>query len=103
VATPGDPGKQATIPVTVTVGDQTKLGTLDQAPVTVALVSATVKDVLTVPVAALLALPGGGYGVEVVSGSTRRTVPVQLGMFGDGRVQITGEGIDAGALVGTPS
>ncbi|GAA3249562.1 peptidoglycan-binding protein [Dactylosporangium siamense] len=103
VATPGDPGRPATIPVTVTVGDQTRLGTLDQAPVTVALVSASVKDVLTVPVAALLALPGGGYGVEVVSGGTRRNVPVQLGMFGDGRVQIAGEGIDVGTSVGIPS
>jgi peptidoglycan hydrolase-like protein with peptidoglycan-binding domain len=103
VATPGDPGKPATIPVTVTVGDQTKLGTLDQAPVTVALVSASVKDVLTVPVAALLALPGGGYGVEVVSGTTKHNVPVQLGMFADGRVQIAGEGIDVGTLVGIPS
>jgi peptidoglycan hydrolase-like protein with peptidoglycan-binding domain len=103
VATPGEPGHPATIAVTVAVGDQTKLGTLDQAPVTVALVSASVKDVLTVPVAALVALPGGGYGVEVVSGSTKHTVSVQLGMFGDGRVQITGEGVDVGTLVGIPS
>jgi peptidoglycan hydrolase-like protein with peptidoglycan-binding domain len=103
VATPGDPGKPATIAVTVTVGDQTRLGTLDQAPVTVALVSASVQDVLTVPVAALLALPGGGYGVEVVSDGTRRTVPVRLGLFGDGRVEITGEGIDVGTVVGIPS
>jgi hypothetical protein len=48
-------------------------------------------------------LPGGGYGVEVVSGSTSRNVPVELGMFGNGRVQITGEGIVAGTLVGIPS
>jgi hypothetical protein len=103
VATAGDPGKAATIAVTITVGDQSKLGTLDQAPVTVSLVSASVQDVLTVPVAALLVLPGGKYGVEVVTGSTSTTVPVELGMFGDGRVQITGEGIVAGTLVGIPS
>jgi peptidoglycan hydrolase-like protein with peptidoglycan-binding domain len=103
VATAGDPGKPATIGVTVTIGDQSKLGTLDQAPVTVSLVSASVQDVLTVPVAALLALPDGGYGVQVVTGSTSRTTVVQLGMFGNGRVQITGEGIAAGTLVGIPS
>jgi hypothetical protein len=103
VATAGDPGKAATIAVTITVGDQSKLGTLDQAPVTVSLVSASVQDALTVPVAALLVLPGGDYGVEVVTGATSRTVPVQLGMFGNGRVQITGEGIVAGTLVGIPS
>jgi peptidoglycan hydrolase-like protein with peptidoglycan-binding domain len=103
VAAAGEPGKPATIAVTVTVGDQSKLGTLDQAPVTVSLVSASVQDVLTVPVAALLALPDGGYGVQVVTGSTSHNTAVQLGMFGNGRVQITGEGIAAGTLVGIPS
>jgi peptidoglycan hydrolase-like protein with peptidoglycan-binding domain len=103
VATAGDPGKAATIAVTITVADQSKLGTLDQAPVTVTLVSASVQDVLTVPVAALLVLPGGDYGVEVVTGSTSRNVPVELGKFGNGRVQVTGEGIVAGTLVGIPS
>lgn len=103
VAVAGEPGRAATITVTITVGDQAKLGTLDQAPVTVSLVSASVRDVLTVPVAALLVLPGGDYGVTVVTGATSRNVPVQLGMFGNGRVQITGEGIIAGTLVGIPS
>jgi hypothetical protein len=102
VATAGEPGKPA-IGVTVTVGDQSKLGTLDQAPVTVSLVSASVQDVLTVPVAALLTLPDGGYGVQVVAGSTSHNTAVQLGMFGNGRVQITGDGIAAGTLVGIPS
>jgi peptidoglycan hydrolase-like protein with peptidoglycan-binding domain len=103
VATPAGQGQPATIAVTITVGDQSKLGTLDQAPVTVSLVSKTVENVLTVPVAALLVLPSGKYGVEVVTGSTSHTVPVELGMFGNGRVQVSGEGIDAGTLVGVPS
>jgi peptidoglycan hydrolase-like protein with peptidoglycan-binding domain len=103
VATAGDPGKPATIDVTVTVADQGALGTLDQAPVTVALVSATVQNVLTVPVAALAALPGGGYGVQVVTGSTSRYTAVRLGMFGNGRVEVSGDGIAAGTLVGVPS
>jgi hypothetical protein len=103
VATAGEPGKSATIGVTVTVGDQSRLGTLDGAPVTVSLVSASAHDVLTVPVAALLVLPDGRYGVQVVTGSTSHRAAVQLGMFGNGRVQITGEGIAAGALVGIPS
>ena len=58
---------------------------------------------LTVPVAALVALPGGGYGVQVVTGAATRYVPVQLGMFGGGRVQVTGNGIAAGTRVGVPS
>jgi peptidoglycan hydrolase-like protein with peptidoglycan-binding domain len=96
----GDP---ATIDVTVTVADQTALGTLDQAPVTVKLVSATVQDVLTVPVAALTVLADGRYGVQVVTGSTSQVLPVELGMFAGGRVQVSGAGITEGTQVGVPS
>jgi hypothetical protein len=104
VASPGSqPEDPATIDVTVTMADQSKLGTLDQAPVTVTLVSASVQNVLTVPVAALVALADGGTGVQVVTGSTSHFATVQLGMFANGRVQISGEGIAEGALVGVPS
>jgi peptidoglycan hydrolase-like protein with peptidoglycan-binding domain len=104
VATAGhQPGDPATIDVTVTVADQSGLGTLDQAPVTVTLVSASVESVLTVPVAALVALTEGGTGVQVVTGSTSHYVTVQLGMFANGRVQISGDGIVEGTLVGIPS
>jgi Putative peptidoglycan binding domain len=92
-----------TIDVTVAVADQSKLGTLDQAPVTVTLVAASVRNVLTVPVAALVALADGGTGVQVVTGSTSHFVTVQLGMFAGGRVQVTGDGIAEGTLVGVPS
>ncbi|GIF98857.1 peptidoglycan-binding domain-containing protein [Catellatospora citrea] len=104
VATAGQaPSDPATIAVTVTLADQSALGALDQAPVGVKLVSASVPDALTVPVAALVALSEGGYGVQVVTGAASRYVPVQLGMFANGRVQITGEGITEGTLVGVPS
>ncbi|NGO79296.1 peptidoglycan-binding protein [Streptomyces sp. YC504] len=62
----------------------------------------TREDVLTVPVAALLALAEGGFGVEVVKGSTTSYVPVTTGLFADGRVEISGEGIAAGTKVGVP-
>jgi peptidoglycan hydrolase-like protein with peptidoglycan-binding domain len=104
VATAGhSPTDPATIDVTVTVTDQSGLGTLDQAPVTVTLVAATVQNVLTVPVAALVALTDGGTGVQLVTGSTSHYVTVQLGMFANGRVQISGDGIVEGTLVGVPS
>lgn len=90
----------ATIGVTVAVRDQSALGTLDQAPVTVNLISATARDVLTVPVAALVALAEGGYGVQMVTGSSSRYVRVQPGMFADGRVEISGAGLTAGTRVG---
>ena len=102
-ATNGGQNTPATIAVTVTLADQSALGTLDQAPVAVHIVSATAEHVLTVPVAALVALAEGGYGLEVVTGSTSRYVAVQTGMFADGRVQVAGNGIAEGTIVGVPS
>ncbi|MFE6281724.1 efflux RND transporter periplasmic adaptor subunit [Streptomyces sp. NPDC057877] len=61
------------------------------------------EDVLTVPVAALVALPEGGFGVEVVEGDgTTAYVPVQTGLFAGGRVEISGDGITDGTTVGMP-
>jgi hypothetical protein len=94
------PGSNATIPVTVTLTDPGEAGTLDQAPVTVNITTASAKNALVVPVAALLAQSvkgdgeaGGGYDVEVAGpGNTRRYVPVTTGIFDDayGLVQVTG-------------
>jgi peptidoglycan hydrolase-like protein with peptidoglycan-binding domain len=103
VAHAGSSGSATTIDVVVSVADQSALGTLDQAPVQVALVSNERKDVLTVPVAALLALAEGGYGVQVVEGSGTRIVAVQVGLFAGGRVEVSGTGIDAGVVVGMPT
>jgi Putative peptidoglycan binding domain len=90
------------IEVTVTIADQKKLGSLDGAPVDVDFVSEARKDVLAVPVAALLALPRGGYGVEIVEGGATRIVAVKTGMFAAGRVEISGDGIAKGVTVGVP-
>jgi len=92
----------ARIQVTVTIADQKKLGSLDAAPVDVDFVSEERKDVLAVPVAALLALPKGGYGVEIVEGGATRIVAVRTGMFAAGRVEISGDGIAEGVTVGVP-
>ena len=60
-------------------------------------------DVLTVPVAALLALAEGGYAVEVVSDNQRQLVGVTTGLFAEGQVEITGNGITEGTVVVVPS
>ena len=86
-------GPVTTIPVQVTLTDRGAAGTLEQAPVTVNISTATAKNVLVVPVGALLARSSGGYVVEVVGpGNTRRWVPVTPGIFddADGLVQVTG-------------
>lgn len=92
-----------TIPVTVTIKDQKALGTLEAAPVTVQLITGKVTDVLTVPVTALVALAGGGYGVQVVDGGQVSYVEVKTGMFAGGLVEISGSGLTAGTVVGVAS
>ncbi|MGH3419357.1 MAG: hypothetical protein ACRDOD_07165 [Streptosporangiaceae bacterium] len=83
----------ATIQVTVTLRHPSAAGTLDQAPVTVYITTASAGNALVVPVGALLAQSSAGYAVEVVGlGNTRRLVPVTVGIFDDnsGMVQVTG-------------
>lgn len=101
VATAGHDGGDATVDVYVRLTGHTG-GRLDQAPVSVDLDSARAKNVLSVPVDALLALSEGGYGVEVVSGASHRVVAVKTGTYGGGRVQISGTGLRPGMKVEVP-
>ncbi len=91
-----------TIEVTVTLDDPAGAGSFDQAPVDVRFVSDERTGVLAVPVSALLALRGGGYGVRVVGGGAPRVVPVYVGMFANGYVEVRGQGITAGTTVEVP-
>jgi peptidoglycan hydrolase-like protein with peptidoglycan-binding domain len=104
-AAPGGTGSStsdARFDVTVTIADQAALGSLHASPVDVDFVSEERSDVLAVPVAALLALPAGGYGVEVVDGEATRIVSVETGMFAAGLVEISGADIVEGMRVGVP-
>jgi hypothetical protein len=95
-----------TVPVTIRPTDPTATGSLDQAPVLVAITERTVHNVLAVPVNALLARAGGGYAVEVANADgTRHLVPVSPGLFDDaaGLVQVTGSGLAAGQQVVVPA
>jgi hypothetical protein len=87
-------GRQgAAIPVQVKLTHPGAAGRLDQAPVTVHITTATVRNALVVPVSALLARSPGRYVVEVAgAGNTRRWVPVRPGIFDDASdlVQVTG-------------
>ena len=91
------------VEVTITVDEAKAVAGLDQATVDVGFTASQRENVLTVPVAALLALAEGGYGVQVVEGAATRIVAVGTGMFATGRVEITGDGIAEGMTVGMPS
>ncbi|WP_369141914.1 peptidoglycan-binding protein [Streptomyces sp. R44] len=104
-ATAGEDPQDKTpkIDITVSFDDPAKAKGVDQSPVTVELTGETRRDVLSVPVNALLALPDGGFGVQVVEDGAARDVRVELGMFAQGRVEISGEGLREGMKVGVPS
>lgn len=93
----------ATIEVTVTLASGQSAGPFDEAPVTVGFESERHEDVLTVPVAALIPLGDGGYGVRVVAGGVAHDVAVETGAYAGGRVEVSGDGLDEGTLVEVPA
>lgn len=103
VAVPTSSG--STVEVNAKLTNPGATGTLDQTPVTVAIIDQSVGNVLTVPVTALVSQPGG-YAVEVVgSNGSRRLISVTTGLFDDsaGLVQVTGNGLAAGQRVVVPA
>ncbi len=101
----GGSGSNSAPAVTVTITlDRTPPGAaLDEAPVNVNIRSQRAGDVLAVPVNALLALAGGGFGVDVVTGSTSHLAAVTTGLYSNTLVQVSGTGITAGTRVEVPS
>ena len=91
------------MPATVTFSDPSVARRLDQAAVLVHVTTQTVRGVLAVPVDSLLALSGGGEGVEVVSGDRRQVVAVTTGVFTGTMVEVSGGGLSVGQQVEVPS
>ena len=94
------PSAAATDMLTVRPDRPGATGTGDGVAVQVSLPTQSVSGVLAVPVTALLALSGGGYGVQIVTASgADRLVGVQTGIFAGGQVAIRGPGIAPGIKV----
>ncbi len=91
VATRPDDGSEAFFEATAVLDDPSVAEGIDEAPVTVAVITDRADDVMAVPVDALLALAEGGYAVEVEDGSTTRLVGVEPGFYADGLVEIVGD------------
>ncbi|KUL27770.1 hypothetical protein ADL15_33560 [Actinoplanes awajinensis subsp. mycoplanecinus] len=96
----GQDATAAEVDVTVTVQDAKAVKNLDSAPVQVSFAGESRKDILAVPVAALLALREGGHAVQVAGG---RLVAVETGMFAMGLVEVSGDGLAEGTRVVTVS
>lgn len=95
-----DPGAARTT-VTIVLDGQEQAQRAGQSAVTVTVVGDTADHALIVPVTALLALDGGGYGVRVSDGPVPRLVRVRLGLIADAKAQITGD-VKPGAQVVIP-
>jgi peptidoglycan hydrolase-like protein with peptidoglycan-binding domain len=96
-------GEDPTVPVTIAPADPRATGGLRESPVRVTYTGEQRRNVLTVPVAALLALAEGGYGLQIVDGGTSRYLAVKVGMFADGRAEVSGSGLADGMIVGMPA
>jgi len=101
------------IEVTLEVLNPEEIEAYDQAPVKVFVTTEISKDVLYVPVNALLALAEGGYALEIYdgevdggtfngeSGVDTSYVAVEIGVFTDGFVEVKGN-ISEGQIVVVP-
>jgi multidrug efflux system membrane fusion protein len=90
------------IEATVSLRDPAAAAGLEAAVVTVSFTAAERANVLAVPVAALVALAEGGYGLEVVDSRASRYLPVTTGLFAGGLVEVSGDGLHEGLTVGMP-
>ena len=72
------------------------------ASVVVSVTESVASNVLSAPITSLLALLGGGYALEVAENTGTRLVAVELGVYADNWVQISGAGLDENTLVVVP-
>ncbi|MVO86583.1 peptidoglycan-binding protein [Streptomyces sp. p1417] len=91
-----------TVEVALDGGAAALSGADTEATASVRFVSESREGVLAVPVEAIVALRGtdGGYGLQIVEGERSRMVRVRTGMTADGRIEVSGPQVRAGAKVG---
>jgi hypothetical protein len=94
----GSGSSGSTIPVTIALSGRQSGAGLDKASVSVNFSQAKAKNVLSVPVTALLAIGGGRYAVQEAV-APHKLIPVTTGLFAAGYVQISGARIYPGLKV----
>lgn len=95
--------KQTMIPVTIVLTKRSVVKGVPTADVDITFDDTVKKNVLQVPVESLIAVAGGGYAVQVVADGETTDVPVELGTFLDGMVEIKKGDVRRGDELVVPS
>lgn len=97
---PGEP--EPALEVTISPTARHRIPALDGATVSVRFTADLRRDVLSVPLTALVAIPGERFAVVVDRAGTRRRIEVTPGVAADGYVEIDGDGLREGMRVEVP-
>ncbi len=97
----GGEESEAAVEATVAVTGKRRIPALDGAAVSVLFTQRVRKDVLSVPLTALVAVGGERFAVVVREGGARRRIIVTPGLAADGYVEVDGERLRAGMTVET--
>jgi peptidoglycan hydrolase-like protein with peptidoglycan-binding domain len=97
-ATSAGGGGGSTVPITIHLDKHENGRDLDQATVSVTFIEKTARHVLSVPVTALLAQPGGRYAVQEAT-APGKLIDVRLGTFATGYVRVSGRGLYPGLKI----
>lgn len=90
-----EPGVEATVAVT----GRRRIPALDGATVSVLFTQRVRRDVLSVPLTALIAIGGDRFAVYAREGAARRQIVVKPGLAASGYVEVEGKGLRPGMTV----
>jgi peptidoglycan hydrolase-like protein with peptidoglycan-binding domain len=96
------PSGQLAVPVVARSEDPAALAALDGAVLRTDVTTDTSADTLAVPVAALVVLADGSFGIEVSAAGTTHFVRVEPGIYDRTMVEIHGDGVGEGDQVVVP-
>jgi multidrug efflux system membrane fusion protein len=99
----GETGEEteAGVEATIAVTGKHRIPALDGATVNVLFTQRVRRDVLSVPLTALIAIGGERFAVDVRAGASRRRIVVTPGLAADGYVEVAGKGLRPGMTVET--
>jgi multidrug efflux pump subunit AcrA (membrane-fusion protein) len=98
-SSPTSTGTSPSVPVTISLDRPGDARGLDQVPVEVGITDTVHRNVLAVPIGALLALANGGYAVAVDEHGTRTLIAVTPGIFDRNRVEVSSSRLHPGMRV----